>query len=169
MKHIVSMTSVREHPIFHSLIRSYCLAGLTYAAIGTLWFLSKLPLDPDRSRPLPDIDGISLEDCVRWMLSRQTTYLEEEEEDEDDDSGEDDSDAEEESHLEDGCIETQPPPTNKMQKLEVKDEERAFEIPPVLELISEDLKFAGFAGRLNKIADTCYCFWNTGALKVCIS
>ena len=30
----------------------------------------------------------------------------------------------------------------------------------------EDLQFAGFSGRPNKIADTCYCFWNTGALAV---
>lgn len=28
---------------------------------------------------------------------------------------------------------------------------------------------AGFCGRCGKIADTCYCFWNVGALAVSVS
>ena len=38
-----------------------------------------------------------------------------------------------------------------------------------LHFSEEDLSCAGFNGRLNKIADTCYCFWNTGALSVSIA
>jgi geranylgeranyl transferase type-1 subunit beta len=35
-----------------------------------------------------------------------------------------------------------------------------------LNLTEEDLEFAGFNGRCNKIGDTCYSFWVVGALNV---
>lgn len=32
--------------------------------------------------------------------------------------------------------------------------------------LSEEITIAGFCGRTGKVADTCYCFWNVGALTV---
>lgn len=80
------------------------------------------------------------------MLSRQTILLEEDEE-----SPEDQINQTTASSI---------PQDSDEQRQEVNAE------PPVLDFSEEDLYFAGFSGRTNKIADTCYCFWNTGALAV---
>jgi len=75
--------------------------------------------------------------CTRWLLERQTTVLYEEDPEEDDDEEEED----EAGH---------PAPS--------------FANSPMY--YSEPTRIVGFNGRDNKIADTCYCFWNTGALAV---
>lgn len=75
--------------------------------------------------------------CVRWLLDRQTTVLYEEEA-----NGEDQEQDEEAAGLEDLSCGNLSSSHNS--------------IPDVI----------GFNGRENKIADTCYCFWNSGALSV---
>lgn len=107
-------------------------SGLNYCAIGTLELLQRL------ESPVSKRAGLALQNqdkCVRWLLERQTAYIQDEEVDEDEDDG-DEANAS-------GTVNTdlsgQP---------------------------SEADTIVGFNGRDNKIADTCYCFWNSGALAV---
>lgn len=89
----------------------------------------------------------NFEDLVRWLAWRQTVDLEEAEEGE--------SDAEE---------------------MAVTDVQRSIDekisalpdIPSLSQRPCEVLHWAGFNGRSNKIADTCYSFWVTGTLGVSI-
>ncbi|KAK5943153.1 geranylgeranyl transferase type-1 subunit beta [Knufia obscura] len=82
-------------------------------------------------------DALGCQDgCIRWLLERQTTVLYEEDPDADD--------GEEEE--------------------EVAAAAPSFANSPMY--YSEPTTTAGFNGRDNKIADTCYCFWNTGALAM---
>lgn len=82
---------------------------------------------------------------------------EEEEDDEDDEEEHGDSDPK--------------PSTNPvseadqaMETLSLND--KLKNLPDVLPQNADSLAWAGFSGRSNKIADTCYCFWVTGALDV---
>jgi geranylgeranyl transferase type-1 subunit beta len=142
-------------------------AGLTYCAIGALAFLDDNPKDYFISLDVERSSGISLDDCARWIVGRQTTYLEE-----------DETDAEEQtSHLlkpEAISLPSSPLgsphsahfPVTALQSPKATPARMQNAIAPVLNLSEEDLRCAGFNGRPNKIADTCYCFWNTGALVV---
>lgn len=93
---------------------------------------------------------------LQWLVSRQTTELEEEEEEDGDDNKDEDKDNVKPDlmqHVEDGV---RAPSLND-----------AIHALPDLTLPTEaSLTWAGFNGRSNKIADTCYCFWATGALAV---
>lgn len=106
-------------------------SGLNYCAIGTLELLRRLgsPVSARAALALENQDG-----CVRWLLERQTAYIQDEESDEDEDE-------------------------------EVQAEASKVDHNQTLKPDS----IVGFNGRDNKIADTCYCFWNSGALAVCIS
>jgi len=77
------------------------------------------------------------------MLDRQTTWIEEGEEDEDSEAN-----AMESQHE---AKEAQP---------------SSFDMSPMQDGLDSDISVAGFCGRCGKIADTCYCFWNVGALAV---
>lgn len=74
------------------------------------------------------------------MLERQTTWIEDE----------DDEDDEEQNATD--------VPASKDQSLN----EHSSKNMDLQELDA----IAGFCGRSGKIADTCYCFWNVGALTV---
>lgn len=113
-------------------------SGLTYCAVGGLAFLGMLREARDGSEGLTErYKGVvDLEACVKWMLGRQTEYIEHQEEEEEFDDGE--------------GLHTRPllpPPT-----------EKSSAIAP--------FPHVGFNGRTNKIADTCYAFWNVGALAI---
>ena len=111
-------------------------SGLNYCAVGTLELLIRL--DSPSSRRATNALG-DQDRCIRWLLERQTTVLYEEEPDEDDDDdGEEGND------------------TNPAAP--------SFANSPMY--YSEPARVVGFNGRDNKIADTCYCFWNSGALAV---
>lgn len=88
-----------------------------------------------------------------WLVSRQTTDLGEEEEDEE-------ADAEEKP-------ESEPQPAQN-EAVETNLSEQIEKLPDFMPLDEASLKCAGFNGRLNKLADTCYCFWVTGTLGVSI-
>jgi geranylgeranyl transferase type-1 subunit beta len=142
-------------------------AGLTYCAIGALAFLNDNPNESFLCLDFTRSSGISLDDCTCWIIGRQTTYLEE-----------DETDAEEQTsqlpkpeaislpssppgsphstHFPDTALESPKASPARMQNTKA----------PVLNFSEDDLRWAGFSGRSNKIADTCYCFWNTGALVV---
>ncbi len=145
-------------------------AGLTYCAIGALAFLDNKsdgnPHELDVAHPW----GISFDDCVHWMTNRQTTYLEEDE----------NSSEEQSPHL--PAPEAIPLPSSPLGSPHATQfPANAHAVPRLsssarsqtagrktLHFSQDDLASAGFNGRLNKVADTCYCFWNTGALSVSI-
>ena len=85
-----------------------------------------------------DVDVFS---CARWMLARQTTWID----DNDEDQSEDRNPTED--------LREQAQPSNLDMSLVQASSEPQEPI-------------AGFCGRSGKIADTCYCFWNVGALAV---
>lgn len=136
-------------------------SGLAYCAINTLHFLGKLPDTPSTMTPLPEVDGISLEGCVRWLLQRQTSVLEEEEEEEYDD--EEDGEGLVQGSGETGMNSEKPVRSSAIETNTNRKE------APVVDVDEEHLKFTGFNGRPEKIADTCYCWWNTATLAVSIA
>jgi geranylgeranyl transferase type-1 subunit beta len=109
-----------------------------------------------------------LDDCTRWIIDRQTTHLEE-------DESENEEQTSEVSQYDAAPLpssplgfphtaqfpaapSTPPKPSSSKQSSNAK--------APILNVSEKDLRWAGFNGRPNKIADTCYCFWNIGALAV---
>ncbi|OCT54387.1 geranylgeranyl transferase beta subunit [Cladophialophora carrionii] len=98
---------------------------------------------------------VDLASCTRWMLDRQTTWIEEEED-------EDENDEEDE-----GQPHYRPAPEQQYKQLE--PQQSLFDLSPMLESLKSETLIAGFCGRCGKMADTCYCFWNVGALAVSTS
>ena len=104
---------------------------------------------------------IAYEECVQCIVSRQSTYLEEVEEDE--------------HQLETGSQASEPllgpsAPIGYLPHLgplSLDEEPRVPPPPPLSSTGDEDLRYVGFNGRPNKIVDTCYSFWNLGAIAVC--
>lgn len=152
-------------------LRSFTLtpAGLTYCAIDALTLL-----DHGLGKDLDTIDAertsgsIASDDCTRWILSRQTTYLEE-------DETEDKEQASLVPQPEAVSLPSSPlgsPHATKFPVIPLSPPKTPSSVrtqivkAPVLNVTKQSLLWAGFNGRTNKIADTCYCFWNTGALAV---
>ncbi len=152
---------------------TYPSAGLTYCAIGALAFLNHHPEEGLASLDLTRSHCISLNDCTRWILARQTTYLEDEEIDTEEQNAEltqpeaiplpfSPLGSAHTAHFPATTL----PPQNAASSAMTQNAKA-----PILNILEEDIRWAGFNGRPNKIADTCYCFWNTGALAVgiCLS
>lgn len=132
---------------FHGDIFSHTIAGLTYCAVGALSFLGRLSNDTQSARLLsPGTE--EFESLVRWLVSRQTSVLGEEEE----------SDLEENNSPE--IQEVQ----EGVQQLGLDG--KIATLPDIKPPTEESLHWAGFNGRCNKIADTCYSFWDTATLAV---
>ena len=112
-------------------------SGLNYCAIATLELISRLN-GPSSQRAKEALR--KQESCVRWLVERQTTVLYEEDPESDED--EDDKETADANETTD---------TN-------------FAKSPLY--YSESTTIVGFNGRDNKVADTCYCFWNSGALSL---
>lgn len=118
-------------------------AGLNYCGIATLSFLGLLQNPPVPAYEVAGQTGLDTEACIKWMLDRQTTWVEEEDEDEDEDEDEEDDVAHNSAEQQiSSSVEADP---SRLQKT-----------------------IAGFCGRCGKMADTCYCFWNAGALAVSV-
>ena len=105
---------------------------------------------------------IAFDDCVECIVSRQTTYLEED--DDEEDEAEPASVAPESLELPTAPVGYLP----HLGPLSLDDEPRTLS-PAPLNAMEEDLRYAGFNGRPNKVVDTCYSFWNLGALTVRIA
>jgi geranylgeranyl transferase type-1 subunit beta len=120
---------------------------LNYCAIATLSFLSQTYNEQVSIQELASHTGLDIASCARWMLERQTTWIE------DDDDDDDDDDEEEQDETDVPVLKGQPAedPSSNNSALQELD------------------AIAGFCGRSGKIADTCYCFWNVGALTVVTS
>lgn len=91
---------------------------------------------------------MKFEILVGWLASRQTSDLGEDEDDED----EDDSDTQKE------------PPTQGSGSGSLEDQ--ASTLPCITPITDDTIPCAGFNGRCNKVADTCYSFWNGATLMV---
>lgn len=136
----------------------YCAAGLTYTAIGALSFLDRISSNPRKQNISTRDWSISFNDNIRWLVARQTTDIFEDEEDEDSQK----------------LVEKKPadpplyPVLPAFQGIEPagRPSSRSSESRRVLNIRPKDVQIAGFNGRPNKIADTCYCFWVTGSLAV---
>lgn len=91
---------------------------------------------------------MKFETLVSWLASRQTSDLGEDEGEE----GEDDGDTQKEG----------PTPASTSGSLE----DQASTLPYITPIAGDTIPCAGFNGRCNKVADTCYSFWNGATLKV---
>ncbi|KAI1621640.1 terpenoid cyclases/protein prenyltransferase alpha-alpha toroid [Exophiala viscosa] len=114
-------------------------SGLNYCAIATLSFLGLLRQPPMPVYEVAKEADVDTEACIRWMLDRQTMWVDEDEDDEDE---------EDDGKGDDG---QQDAPFKTAAPCNQSDSQRVV---------------AGFCGRCGKVADTCYCFWNVGALAV---
>lgn len=112
-------------------------SGLNYCAIATLELISRLK-GPGSDRARQALNNSDR--CIRWLLDRQTTVLYDEAQAQDDEA----EDEQEGSFAKEGVA--------------------SFAKAPMY--YSPPEQIVGFNGRDNKIADTCYCFWNSGALAV---
>ncbi|KAJ9303482.1 hypothetical protein DTO217A2_7072 [Paecilomyces variotii] len=125
-------------------------AGLSYCAIGALSFLDQIS---------PGIRKVNVftphttefESLLQWLVLRQTTTWNTEE------------DAEEEESHENTHDEVQ-----QLQRdvAALSFDDRISSLPDLLPPGADLLKYAGFNGRENKVADTCYCFWVSGTLAM---
>jgi geranylgeranyl transferase type-1 subunit beta len=94
---------------------------------------------------------------VGWLASRQTDkLLGEEDAEDDDDEAENDNEEESPTAGAEAGIGTE----------SVEDLVRG--LSNMTPLSGETISCAGFNGRCNKLADTCYSFWNGAALVVCL-
>lgn len=125
------------------------IAGLTYCALGTLSFLGCLQPEKKLTSSVTLRGSTENERLISWLVFRQTTFIEQEEED-NDVTGDNNRVTE---------AQGQEPPGTPLDD--------AIASLPALEADSQSTSlYAGFNGRPNKIADTCYCFWVTGSLAV---
>jgi geranylgeranyl transferase type-1 subunit beta len=127
---------------------------LNYCGIATLSFLGLLQNPVETAEGMAGKANVDISSCTRWMLDRQTTWIEEDEYQDEDEDEEDENEDEDPNRTE-----TQPP--------EVQSD--AFGMSKLHEGLESEASIAGFCGRCGKIADTCYCFWNVGALAVSAS
>ncbi|KKK12169.1 putative geranylgeranyl transferase beta subunit [Aspergillus rambellii] len=127
----------------------YCEShsGHTYCAIGALTFLDRLS-DGSKRPSLLSPGSKRYESLVRWLVARQTTELGDEDEDEADESI--DNETRDLTRAVEGL------------SVEEKIDKLLYLQPPT----AESLQWAGFNGRCNKYADTCYSFWNTATLAM---
>jgi len=94
---------------------------------------------------------------LSWLASRQTSELGEEEEEEDDEDDDDDE------------TEVSVPETQPTEDVTRSLEETIIALPGLPALAADSIPCAGFNGRCNKFADTCYSFWNGATLMVCVA
>ncbi|KAJ5257266.1 hypothetical protein N7478_013370 [Penicillium angulare] len=125
--------------------------------IGSLEFLRRGKGDI-HSVPMLSPGSRKYETLVGWLASRQTGDLGEEDEDEDEDEDEeeegDDTSAE-------NIQDTEPNPEN-----ESTIDEKIGALAELPALTTDSIPCAGFNGRYNKSADTCYSFWNGATLMM---
>ncbi|EEP82990.1 predicted protein [Uncinocarpus reesii 1704] len=133
-------------------------AGLTYCALGTLSFLGYAPASESSKSSLDirvaacDPGSEEFESLIEWLAFRQTNILVEE----DVQSGITD---------EEGSHQTMEHSNSTPCSIEEQISSLPV-LPTSSEWPLENRNCAGFNGRANKLADTCYSFWVTGSLAV---
>ncbi|PWY76198.1 serine/threonine protein kinase [Aspergillus heteromorphus CBS 117.55] len=122
-------------------------SGHTYCAMGALTFLGRTA-KTQTSPPVLLPGAVEFESLVRWLVARQTAEL---------------GDTEESDEEDGPKVDAVPEP--------LADEELDIDagldrLPPLTPPTEESLRYAGFNGRCNKYADTCYSFWNLATLAL---
>ncbi|EON65055.1 hypothetical protein W97_04290 [Coniosporium apollinis CBS 100218] len=133
-------------------------AGFTYCAIGCLSFLDRLPHGakakrqdaPENNIPITGLSNLDI--TIRWLVSRQTMTLDEEDAV---DTRMDETDTAATCHDAHSFV--------KMGSFISTAGELSYKDRPST---PTQLQWAGFNGRCNKIADTCYAFWAGGSLGI---
>ena len=133
---------------------SACAAGYTYNGVGALKLLGKLPRGPIDSSGDGKISADFVENVTRWLVSRQTLMLHE---------GDEFTVADEEPPA---LTPKVFPPTFHVQGAFPVSVADSSITNASVEVSPHDLQWAGFNGRCNKVADTCYAFWVGGTLGV---
>jgi geranylgeranyl transferase type-1 subunit beta len=113
-----------------------------------------------RSVAVMEKGDIAYAECIHCIVSRQSTYLEEEDEDEHQNDAVDPSS---EPFLGPSLAIGHLPHLGPLSL----DGEPHVLSPLPLSARPEQIRYAGFNGRPNKVVDTCYSFWNLGAIAVC--
>ena len=146
-------------------------AGCTYCAVSTLVLLGKLPPADGRSEIAGKGTVASqafVQSLVHWLVSRQTSMLADYRES--GESGEEALSDEETKELDqddDGQqLAGRVQGFSIQRSMPVLPSPSADEQPRHVEAESSHLSYAGFNGRCNKPADTCYSFWVGGSLSV---
>ncbi|KAK5796757.1 hypothetical protein VI817_006041 [Penicillium citrinum] len=125
-------------------------SGHTYCAVGSLEFLRRASVDTQSVQMLSP-GSPPFEALVNWLASRQTGELGEEEE--------------EEEEQEEGN-KGQDQPKDETESHQPISEEDISTLPLITSLADDSIPCAGFNGRCNKVADTCYSFWNGATLMM---
>ena len=136
---------------------SACAAGLTYNGVGALILLGKLPRRTIESNKEMEMSVEFVENVTKWLVSRQTLMLHEEDE------------------L--PMVDEEPPDMTPKFFPPIFHVQGAYPVSLAdailpnasIEVSHHDLQWAGFNGRCNKIADTCYAFWVGGTLGASFS
>jgi hypothetical protein len=102
---------------------------------------------------------IAYEECVRCIVSRQSTYIEEVD---DEEQPPDRVQASPESFLGPSPAIGYLPHLGPLSL----DKDGRDPSPPPVRMRDDERQYVGFNGRPNKIVDTCYSYWNLGALAV---
>ncbi|MCJ1360570.1 MAG: hypothetical protein MMC33_010578 [Icmadophila ericetorum] len=125
-------------------------AGCTYCGIGTLDMIGKLQ----------SVDPTSLQDTFHWLVSRQTSHIEEEDEEKDYEV------------TEDVVLPSQSAYEQLSRRAQLENPHHAS-VPhdilaagPLARKKADGLKIYGINGRCNKVADTCYSWWVGGTLGI---
>ncbi|KAE8349139.1 terpenoid cyclases/protein prenyltransferase alpha-alpha toroid [Aspergillus coremiiformis] len=126
-------------------------SGHTYCAIGALTFLDRLSKNHKPIELLTPGAG-PFESLVRWLVARQTSELGDDEDEGGDERGD--------SHDADGVENL------SVTVGELSLDAKADQLPVIRPATKDSLRWAGFNGRCNKYADTCYSFWNTASLHM---
>ncbi|KAL8826480.1 MAG: hypothetical protein Q9191_003781 [Dirinaria sp. TL-2023a] len=133
-------------------------AGWTYCGVGALSLLDQLPSTPKRANDESNhecpAESSLLQRLLHWLTSRQTSVLQEDGEYE----------VSDENATEPGPSEA--PDASNAQAAVVSSSEIPSSDTPSIEYTPDDLLWAGFNGRCNKVADTCYSFWAGGTLAI---
>ncbi|KIW17578.1 hypothetical protein PV08_04773 [Exophiala spinifera] len=114
-------------------------SGLNYCGIATISFLGLLQSPRVSAYDVSSQAGLDIEACIKWMIDRQTTWIEEDEEEDEDDVA--------------------------APRFTDQDKSSSATAAEAIQSL-EQKTIAGFCGRCGKMADTCYCFWNAGALAI---
>ena len=133
-------------------------AGWTYCGVGTLSLLDQLSFTHEKGSDegihQNPTDSSLPQQLLHWLTSRQTSVLQED----------GDYEISDEDVTESGPSEA--PDASNVQAVVVSPSEVSHSDTPSMEFSPDDLLWAGFNGRCNKIADTCYSFWAGATLAV---
>ena len=167
------MVSATYFSIYHHW-RLTTSAGLTFCALATLSFLGHPGVhDPLSSRrqgtaevPQARHWDFDHDRMIKWLAHRFTIDITDEDYEHADDATRNaavsEPDAATSEQTEKSFQKIRSVPASEM--VSTKDQAAA---DAFVEMRSRPICWAGFAGRCNKIADTCYAFWAGASLKVC--